>query len=87
MNMRDFYYKLEPGNGPSMDDHLNALDSYVKSPIILAFDILTEAVDVSGQKADEINNCLLTIQGALITWEKIDAQMLADSVKANAATT
>ena len=84
--MRDFYYKLEEGKGPTMEDHLNALDLYVKSPIELAFNTLEETVDVGGPDREEINNSFCTIQAALIAWEKIDAQMIADRVKNEAVT-
>lgn len=79
--MKDCYYKLEEGEVPSAGDHMDALDMYVRAPIELAYGVLEEVVDVTGPHQDEINNSLSTIRAALLTWNQIDEQMMADRAR------
>lgn len=74
--MRDYYFKPVEGKLPSMMDHLNALDYYVKGPLALALDTLTETIEPSGEGGEAINQSLAVIHAALVTWGKIDREMM-----------
>lgn len=82
--MGDFFYVLQEGKGPTLDDHLNALDMYVKAPIELAFNSLKENIDgsISECESEAINQSLCTISAALITWGLIDERIMADLQRA-----
>jgi len=80
--MHDFYYRLEPGERPTMADHLDVLNIYCKSPINMALEILCETINLTRYDNFEkarLNDCLNTIQAALVTWEQIDNAMMRDS--------
>jgi hypothetical protein len=83
--MIDYYYKLDEGKGPTIDDYRTALRYNVKYPINLALDVLEDiTLPEDEHERDKSNGAICTLQAALIAWEQIDKAIMADLDKAEA---